>query len=279
MSDKIDQMWNSVEGLREGLTLAAREVERLTRVAQDALDALSRVEKERDEAREQWFRRGQQAAFVRAADISGQHFLRNLPLHGAPTEEEWARFLAGVAHENVKPLVEEEMRAINYEQPLGPTRLDTAEAEVERLREAVIQIADRIDQFDMPSVDDVRQVIRTACAALAIGKAVSDAFYACPTCGVGHGEVARLTKERDEARSERDTVWAQWRADAEHKVAAEKERDEARAMAQRPEEHGAAMQVRAERLEAALRGIRDRTRPGDSVHDIADSALGEGASP
>jgi len=30
-------------------------------------------------------------------------------------------------------------------------------------------------------------------------------------------------KERDEARSERDTVWAQWRADAEHKVAAERE--------------------------------------------------------
>ena len=134
MSDKIDQMWNSVEGLREGLTLAAREVERLTRVAQDALDALSRVEKERDEAREQWFQRGQQAAFVRAADVSGQRFLRNLPLHGAPTEEEWARFLAGVAHENVKPLVEEEMRAINYEQPLGPTRLDAAaEAEIERL--------------------------------------------------------------------------------------------------------------------------------------------------
>ena len=36
-----------------------------------------------------------------------------------------------------------------------------------------------------------------------------------------------------------------------------KERDEARLMAQRPEEHGAAMQARVERLEVALRNLTD----------------------
>ena len=167
MNDKIDQMWNSVEGLREGLTLAARAVERLTR--------------ERDEAREQWFRRGQQAAFVRAADVSGQRFLRNLPLHGAPTEEEWARFLAGVAHENVKPLVEEEMRAINYEQPLGPTRLDTAGLEV----------AARVRSL----MDEVQAENARARKAEA--------------------EVERLTQERDEARAAIDYAMSE-RAAMEH---------------------------------------------------------------
>jgi len=88
-------------------------------------------------------------------------------------------------------------------------------------------------------------------------------------------EVSRLTKERDEARLEWGKRYAEEVARA---IRAEQERDEARAMAQRPEEHGAAMQVRAERLEAALRAVRGACMvlPFKKVWEIIDAALAEG---